>query len=339
MELSSKERIKNAINREIVDKIPVFPALHHNSTRVVGEKIKNFAENSETMTYCLLKAQEKYGYDGLCIGVDAAIEAEAIGSEVFQPNDAPAYVKKFFIDEKKKFNKLKKLINPKNEGRMPVIINTTKAIKEIVKDKLFIQSIIMGPVNLATQLRGPEKFLFDLMDDIEFTNSLLDYCLKQSIEYGKALIDAGADDIDIGEAFCSLNMISPEIYRNFALERHKKLIKSLKEYSDSITITLHICGDVTKILNDMAMTGADILDIDWQVDMGLATKFLACRGNLDPSRVLLSGNKELVLIESKKVIEKAASSKALILGSGCEIAPDTPSENIVAMVEAAEKFS
>lgn len=339
MYLTSKERIASAINRKEVDRIPVFPIVHTCSPELIGETIKNFAQNENIMAKSLLNAQEKFGYDGIIVGVDPVIEAEALGSTTFQPQNEPASVIKHFIEKKSDLKKIRRRVIPEKEGRMPVIINATKIIKKALKNNIFIQSVIMGPMNLATQLRGVHNLIFDFIDDPDFANELLELCLGNALEYGKALINAGADNILIGEAFCSLNVISPKIYREFAMLKQKRLVGGLKEYNDDITIDLHICGNVVNILEDMVNTTADIFDIDWQVDMGLACKYCTCRGNLDPSAVLFLGNKELVLKKSKEVIDKAAKSKALILGSGCDIPPGTLFENITAMTDAVKLYS
>lgn len=339
MNLTSKERITLAINRKDVDRIPVFPTVHTCSPELIGETIKNFAQNADVMARSLLNALEKYDYDGIEVGVDPVIEAEVLGSEIVQPLNEPASVAKYLIVGKSDLGKIERKINPEREGRMPIVINATKILKEVLKHNVFIQSVIMGPMNLATQLRGLQNLIYDFMDNGDFANELLEICLKHVLEYGKALINAGADNILIGEASCSLNVISPKIYREFAMPKQKKLIERLKEYDSEVTTDLHICGNVANILEDMVNTGADIFDIDWQVDMDIACGYNTCRGNLDPSKILFLGNKELVSEQSKILISKCAKSKALILGSGCDIPPGTPSENIKAMTDAVKLYS
>ena len=61
---------------------------------------------------------------------------------------------------------------------------------------------------------------------------------------------------------------------------------------------LHICGNTSFILADMAATGADIIDLDWMVDIGRAVETFgpnqsAC-GNQDPVAVMLQGMPETV---------------------------------------------
>ena len=58
-------------------------------------------------------------------------------------------------------------------------------------------------------------------------------------------------------------------------------------------------------------------------------------GNLEPSAVLLQGSVSLVEEHSRQVIEGAGQAGGLILGSGCEVAPAAPQENIKAMIRVA----
>ena len=332
-ELSSRERILQTIRREPSDRVAVFPTVHHVSSRVAGETIKRFATSADVMAHCLLKAYERFRYDGIEVGVDAVIEAEALGSEVRYPEDEPPRVVRPLLQERKEdIRKLRNPADPLRTGRMPVVIGATQLLEERLADSVYIQSIVMGPMNIASQLRGVEHLILDCMDDPAYVHELLRFTLRQSIAYARALLDAGATGLDIGEAFCSMNTISPDIYRAFALEPHKALIREIHGYGGKAE--LHVCGNMTEILDDLCSTGADYLDIDWPVDIGRAASKTPCRGNLDPSRVLLLGGRSQVMEEARKVLDCAASTSGLILGSGCEIAPATPLENISAMVEA-----
>jgi uroporphyrinogen decarboxylase len=303
---------------------------------VAGETVRRFATDPDVMARCVLAAYERFGYDGIEIGVDAVIEAEALGSEVAYPeNEPPHVIRPLLGDGKKGLTLLKKPADPKRAGRMPFVIAATKKVRERIGNEAYVQSIVMGPMNIASQLRGVENLILDILEDPDFVRELLSFTLRQSIEYARALLAAGATGLDIGEAFCSLNLISPQIYRTFALELHRALIDDIHDQGGFAE--LHVCGNTTEIIEDLKSTGADYLDIDWPVDIGRVVSLVPCRGNLDPSRILLLGDRALVLEEASRVIAKAAPSRGLILGSGCEIAPNTPLENIAAMVDAVRQ--
>jgi len=187
--------------------------------------------------------------------------------------------------------------------------------------------------------------MLDVIDRPEFVEALLDFTTDLGIRYGKALLDAGAHGIFIGEAICSPNFISPNLYRKTVLPRQQTLIAALHAYGADST-TLHICGDTVPILKAYGVeTGATIIDLDWQVDVAeaLAAEALQgattlVRGNLNPAGELFRGSPQDVLEASRKLIESVGKNTRFILGSGCTMNPDSLPANARAMVEAADRF-
>jgi len=335
-EMTSLERVRAAVRFQEADRVPIFPILHYASTRVIGMKIGEFASNGESMAKALLAAYQRYGYDGICPGVDVVIEGEALGSITKQPEDAPACMVKPKIQKLEDLDDLK-IPNPRTDGRMPVVIKATELVAKEVGNTAYISSWVMGPMNIASQLRGVERLMLDFIDNPSFVERLLDFTTEVAIAYGKALIDAGAHSVSMGEAICSPNFISPKIYRKFIVHRQKRAHDELTKYGAESTV-LHICGDVRPIIKDMASVGS-VLDLDWPMDMAEAKKAgAAIRGNLDPARLLLDGTPEQVKAKSKEVLETAKAGGGLIFGSGCDVSPNTPFANIDAMVEATKIY-
>jgi MtaA/CmuA family methyltransferase len=206
-----------------------------------------------------------------------------------------------------------------------------------VGEALYLVATIRGPLNMASQVRGVEQLMLGLTDDPAFVRDLLDFCVAVGEAFGGALVGAGANAIAIGEALCSPAFISPRTYRSFVHSRHRDLIGRLEARGAETTL-LHICGDIRPIIPDLAATGVDAIDVDWQVDLSEANRLaggsLALRGNLDPSAVLLLGTRDEVLAKAGEAIGRAAGAR-FILGSGCDVAPTTPPANVEALVEAA----
>jgi len=75
----------------------------------------------------------------------------------------------------------------------------------------------------------------------------------------RAVIAAGADIIGLGDAICS--QIAPVMYRQFALPYEQRIFAAVHERG--ALARLHICGNTTRLLADMALCGADIIDLDW----------------------------------------------------------------------------
>jgi MtaA/CmuA family methyltransferase len=237
-----------------------------------------------------------------------------------------------------------KMPDPYRDGRMPVLLESTRMAVKEVGEKAFVVSTVMGPLNLAGQIRGVENLMLDFYDRPEFVEELLDFAVEVGSAHGRAQVEAGAHGILIGEALASPSMISPAFFKKFIREREKRLIQALQESGAKNTI-LHICGDIRRILADCAMTGTNLIDVDWMVDIGelieneeISRAKITARGNLNPAGVLLSKNPEDVIRESRKLIEANKSKGRFILSAGCNMSPASVPENLRAMVKAAEMF-
>ena len=103
---------------------------------------------------------------------------------------------------------------------------------------------------------------------------------------------------------------------------------------------LHICGNTAHILPDMIKSGADIIDLDWMVNMRAAAerfgKDVAFCGNVDPVAVMLQGVPEQVHAATRACAK--VGGPLWICGAGCEIPDGTPSENFQAQSRALEDF-
>ncbi|MBC7121278.1 MAG: hypothetical protein H5T33_06890 [Candidatus Methanosuratus sp.] len=98
---------------------------------------------------------------------------------------------------------------------------------------------------------------------------------------------------------------------------------------------LHICGNVQKILKEMAEVGFDALSIEEKVDVAAAKAVIGPRpalvGNISAAKTLFLGKPEQVREEAKRAIAAGIN----VLAPGCGIAPRTPLENIRALVDAS----
>ena len=93
---------------------------------------------------------------------------------------------------------------------------------------------------------------------------------------------------------------------------------------------------VESFLADMAQSGADIIDVDWMVDMGQAATIFGERaavcGNQDPVAVMLNGSPEDVRRITHACM--AAGGPRSISAAGCEIPLGTPHANLLAQAAA-----
>jgi MtaA/CmuA family methyltransferase len=161
---------------------------------------------------------------------------------------------------------------------------------------------------------------------------LLEMCTEVAIAFARAQIEAGADIIGLGDAVGSL--VSPDMYRRFALPYEQRIFAAVHEMG--AIARLHICGDTNGIVADMVESGADIVDLDWMVNMESAAAQYGDQvsfcGNFDPVVVMLEGTPEEVYNAAHHCMTIGGARS--ISNAGCEIPLGTPHANLHAQSEA-----
>jgi MtaA/CmuA family methyltransferase len=194
-----------------------------------------------------------------------------------------------------------------------------------------IMGWVEGALAEAADLRGVSTLLIDLIDRPEWVHELLEICTEMEIAFARAQIAAGADIVGLGDAIAS--QIAPRAYRQFALPYEQRIFAAIRE-AGAIP-RLHICGNTSRILADMAQSGAAIIDIDWMVDMGRAAETfgeIAVCGNFDPVAVMLDGTPAQV--QGAVRGNMAAGGARSFSMAGCEIPDGTPHANLRAQAAA-----
>ncbi len=128
--------------------------------------------------------------------------------------------------------------------------------------------------------------------------------------------------------------ISPKMYQQFALPYEQRIFAAV--HAMGATARLHICGNITRSLPFIAQSGADIVDVDWMVDLRYAANTvgpaIAVCGNMDPLAVMLRGAPEQVRVATLDAL--SYGGRRCISAAGCEIPDGTPVDNLLAQTQA-----
>lgn len=340
--MNSLERCMAVLNGETPDRLPIVPQCFMLAVETAGLKISDVNRNGRKMAQAHIISQEKYGYDGCVIDFDDATIAEAVGAKVIYREDEPAIVD----EEQPVLKDLRDVYDmpipdPASSGRLNEWLEATRTLSEAIGDHVFIMGRAdQGPFSIACLLRGTTQFMMDLLtEDKQLIDDVLEYCRKISAVFAKAQKDAGAHVTSIGDAFAGPNLISPDMYRQYALIPEQKLAKEVQDYG--IPFSIHICGNTNGIIQDMGTTGAKILEVDWMLDIKEARRLVpedtVLMGNIDPSTPLVLGTPSDVDAAVKRLIE-ATKGKRHIISSGCAMGRNTPPENFKAFIEAAHRY-
>jgi uroporphyrinogen decarboxylase len=170
----------------------------------------------------------------------------------------------------------------------------------------------------------------------EVFDQLLGKIVAVTAEYATEQAHAGADVIQVFDSW--VGCLSPQDYRKYVLPRTRELIQQLKHTGAPV---IYFGTDTATLLPAMRATGADVIGLDWRIplDQGRVElgDSIAVQGNLDPV-VLLSDWKQ-VGASARDVLDRAAGKPGHIFNLGHGILPETPVENVKALVALVQEYS
>ena len=168
-----------------------------------------------------------------------------------------------------------------------------------------------------------------------FFKALMEKITATVIEYLSAQIAAGAQAVQLFDSWAGI--LAPYDYEKAVFPHVKSAIKALKKYDVPV---IYFVNDCAGLLDVVKKCGADVIGIDWRVDMARAAKKLgkkySLQGNLDP--LVLFASREHIEDRVKEILFKAEPARGHIFNLGHGILPETPVEHAVAMVEAVHRY-
>ena len=330
------ERVFNRLNGAYVDKIPNLNIIMTFAAKHINVSYKKFVTDYKTLVKANIMCCEEFGIDMVSAISDPCRELFDFGAEIIFPDDGVPYCREYLIKEYSDIKKVK-MKDPLQSTRMLDRIKAVELYSKKVKKHYPILGWVEGALAEAADLRGVNSMMLDITDAPDFLLELLELCTEQAISFALEQIRAGADFIGIGDAVASL--VGPESYTRFALPFEKRIVDEIQKAGCRARI--HICGNISKILDFLGETGAEIIDVDWMVDFKTAVskfegKASAC-GNFDPVAILLEGDRKTV--ENAVLACINSGNNRTFIAAGCEVPKNTSPKNLKAVDETLKKHS
>ena len=205
-----------------------------------------------------------------------------------------------------------------------------------LQDQAAVIGFVGGPFTLAAYaLEGEPAKSFPAVrrlrwEQPEAFRSLLEQLGDVLVEYARYQVTAGADVIQVFDTYAGL--LSRSDIEEFLLPIHRRIMDAIDVHS--IAFARNMGGR----LDLLARTGADVVSVDWTIDMADARSSLGDRpvqGNLDPSALFASP--ETIRDRTRSVIEHAGN-RGHILNLGHGVHRETPIEGVSTFFETAQTF-
>ena len=164
--------------------------------------------------------------------------------------------------------------------------------------------------------------------------ALLEKIAGATAAYLRAQIEAGASVVQLFDTWAG--ELSRGEYEEFELPATRHVVEELDRANVPAIL---FSKNSSHLLKSLAATGADVLSLDWRVELDEARRVLgrgvALQGNVDPRALLASP--EIAAEAARGAISKTGGI-GHILNLGHGILPQTPVETAQAFIRAAHEY-
>lgn len=170
----------------------------------------------------------------------------------------------------------------------------------------------------------------------EIWHRLMIYIAGLTAQYLNMQIGAGADVVQIFDSW--IGCLSPGDYRKFALPYTRQVIAAL---SPRVPV-IHFGTATGSLLEAMNEAGADVIGLDWRVDLDDAWARLGCndvgvQGNLDPVKIFASASD--IRKSAHEILARAGGRSGHIFNLGHGVLPGTPVDNVLTLIDAVHEYN
>lgn len=153
--------------------------------------------------------------------------------------------------------------------------------------------------------------------------------------YLLAQVKAGADAVQLFDSWAGA--LSPDEYSRFVQPHSARVLSAL---SDTGTPVIHFAAGTAGFLDLIRDAGGTTVGVDWRVRLDAAWKIIGgdkgIQGNLDPAALL--GPLPELKRAAHAVLARAAGRPGHIFNLGHGVHPDTPVENLRALVTFVQEY-
>jgi [methyl-Co(III) methanol-specific corrinoid protein]:coenzyme M methyltransferase len=326
------DRFLRVLNGQPVDRAPVVgvtSVVTVDLMRQVETRWPDAHHDPEQMARAGAAAHVLCGLESVKVPFDMAVESGALGADVDYGSEATLpKIRKPPFSEPGEFAFGSDLLS---RGRFPVVLEAIRIARRKYGDSVPVLSSMLGPFTLAGCLFGVETLLVWMIEEPEKVQAAMSTTTRLVSMYVRGQFEAGADVVQVSEPTASGDLISPAQYLEHVASHHRELTAGI----DRPVIT-HICGNITRHLPHLASAGFRGVSFDAKTDIQAARTHLKGKAALIgyvPTSLLRDGSPEDVGASARQCLDAGVDA----LNAGCAVAPDTPLDNIRAMIAAVRE--
>jgi uroporphyrinogen decarboxylase len=282
-------------------------------------------------------AVERLGVDAAIIFADILLILEPMGIELeFAEGEGPVIHNP--VRNASDVNRLREL---EAVNALEFVNEAIGQTRRALKPDIPLIGFCGAPFTLASYLiegGGSKNYVQTkrlMYDDAGAWRAMMALISRALVKYLNAQIEAGAQAVQLFDSW--VGCLSPDDYREFVLPHTRSVIQNVMP---GVPV-LHFGTGTAALLELMREAGGNVIGLDWRVRLHEGWQRVghdvAIMGNLDP--VVLFANQDVLRAQAKRILDQAGGRSGHIFNLGHGILPETPVENVIALVEMVHEMS
>ncbi len=342
---SNTPYLLRAARGEALDRPPVWmmrqAGRYMKAYRDLREKYPSFRERSEIPEVAIevsLQPWKAFQPDGVILFSDIVTPLPGLGIEMDIAEGKGPIIHNP-IRSQEQVDALRPL---EPEESLPFIKTILQSLRQEVGNKSTVLGFVGAPWTLAAYaVEGKGSKTYSAIKGMAFSDPTILHQLMGKLAdaiavYTRYQIDCGAQVVQMFDSWAG--QLSPQDYETFALPYQQRVFRQVRATHPDTPLILLVSGSAG-VLEKMAQSGADIISVDWTVDMADARtrlgKQMKVQGNLDPG--VLFGSQAFIRDRILDTVRKAGN-RGHILNLGHGVLPTTPEENVAFFFETAKQL-
>ena len=281
-------------------------------------------------------AAHRLNVDAAIIFADILLIIEPMGLDLeFAKGEGPAIHNPVRTPED-----VKRLREVEDLGVLSYVYDAIRITRRELRPNIPLIGFCGAPFTLASYIcegGGSKNYIHTkrlMYQDPGAWHAMMSLISRALSRYLNAQIEAGAQAVQLFDSW--VGALSPDDYREYVLPHTREVIKNI---TPGVPV-IHFGTGTAGLLELMKEAGGDVIGLDWRVRLDEAWARLgdvSVMGNFDS--IALFTTPDIIRQRAKVILEQAANRPGHVFNLGHGILPETPVENVVALVEAVHEMS
>ena len=299
----------------------------------------NFLELCKTPSLAAevtVTAAERLGVDAAIIFADILLILEPMGVDLeFAHGEGPV-----IHNPVRKASDVDQLRHLEDVSALDFVNEAIRQTRAALKPDIPLLGFSGAPFTLASYLTeggGSKNYVHTkrlMYNDSGAWHAMMSLISDALAKYLNAQIAAGAQAVQLFDSW--VGCLNPDDYRQFVLPYTRNVIQNI---TPGVPV-IHFGTGTAALLELMREAGGDVIGLDWRVRLDEGWRRVghdvAIMGNLDP--VALFAERETLKVKARSILDQADKRPGHIFNLGHGILPETPVDNVIALVEMVHEL-